>query len=99
MDLAIRFQISQLTVSRILITGSFFSMSDSNKSPYCIIDTTEIFIQPPSNPLAQQLTFSSYKNHNTLKALVCITPSGAMSFNCVTTIWRMIENCSCSQVT
>ena len=27
-----------------------------------------------------QLTFSSYKNHNTLKALIDITPSGAISF-------------------
>ena len=33
----------------------------------CIIDATELFIQSPSNPQAQ-LTFSSYKNHNTLKA-------------------------------
>ena len=46
----------------------------------CIIDATELFIQSPSNPHAQQLTFSSYKNHNTLKALVCITPSGVISF-------------------
>ena len=48
-------------------------------STHCIIDITEIFIQAPSDPQAQQLTFSSYKNHNTLKALVCITPSGALS--------------------
>ena len=48
-------------------------------STQCIIDTTEIFIQALSDPQAQQLTFSSYKNHNTLKALVCITPSGALS--------------------
>ena len=48
-------------------------------STRCIIDATEIFIQAPSDPQAQQLTFSSYKNHNTLKALVCITPSGALS--------------------
>ena len=33
-----------------------------------------------SNPQAQQLTFSSYKNHSTLKALVAVTPSGAISF-------------------
>ena len=46
----------------------------------CIIDATEIFIQSPSNPQAQQLTFSSYKNHNTFKALVCVTPSGGISF-------------------
>uniref|UniRef100_A0A1X7VSF7 DDE Tnp4 domain-containing protein n=1 Tax=Amphimedon queenslandica TaxID=400682 RepID=A0A1X7VSF7_AMPQE len=45
-----------------------------------IIDTTEVFIQRPSNPHAQQLTFSSYKNHNTAKALAGITPSGAFSF-------------------
>ena len=30
--------------------------------------------------MAQQLTFSSYKNHNTFKALIGITPSGAISF-------------------
>ena len=46
----------------------------------CIIDATEIFIQSSSDPQSQQLTFSSYKNHNTFKALVCITPSGAISF-------------------
>ena len=45
-----------------------------------IIDATEIFIQRPTNPNAQQLTFSSYKNHNTSKALAGITPSGAFSF-------------------
>ena len=45
-----------------------------------ILDATEIFIEQPSSPAAQQLTFSSYKNHNTLKALVGITPSGAISF-------------------
>ena len=46
----------------------------------CIIDATEIFIQMPSNPTAQQMTFSNYKNHNTLIALVAITPSGAVCF-------------------
>ena len=45
-----------------------------------IIDATEIFVQMPSNPTAQQLTYSSYKNHNTLKALVAITPSRAVCF-------------------
>ena len=45
-----------------------------------IIDATEIFIQRPTDPNSQQLTFSSYKNHNTAKALAGITPSGAFSF-------------------
>ena len=46
----------------------------------CIVDATKIFIEMPTNPTAQQLTYSNYKNHNTLKALVAITPSGAISF-------------------
>lgn len=45
-----------------------------------IIDATEICIERPSNPEAQQLTFSSYKNSNTLKALVGITPKGGVCF-------------------
>ena len=45
-----------------------------------IIDATEVFIEQPSSPVAQQQTFSSYKNHNTLKVLIGITPSGAISF-------------------
>uniref|UniRef100_A0A1X7VTL4 DDE Tnp4 domain-containing protein n=1 Tax=Amphimedon queenslandica TaxID=400682 RepID=A0A1X7VTL4_AMPQE len=42
-----------------------------------IIDARQIFVQEPN---AQQLTFSSYKNHNTGKVLAGITPSGALSF-------------------
>ena len=59
-------------------------MPDCFRSLYprtrCVIDATEVFIEMPSNPTAQQLTFSNYKNHNTLKALVGITPSGAVCF-------------------
>ena len=59
-------------------------MPQSFKTSYpttrCIIDATEIYIQMPSDPQAQQLTFSSYKNQNTFKALVAITPSGGISF-------------------
>lgn len=59
-------------------------MPDSFRCLYprtrCIIDATEIYIQMPSNPTAQQLTFSNYKNHNTLKSLIGITPSGAVCF-------------------
>ena len=36
-----------------------------------------MFIQQPSDPNAQQLTFSLYKNHNTLAG---ITPCGTFSF-------------------
>ena len=53
---------------------------DLYPSTRCIIDATEVFIQKPQNPSAQQLTFSSYKNRNTFKALIGITPSGAICY-------------------
>ena len=45
-----------------------------------IIDCTEIFIQKPSGMEQKAVTWSSYKNHNTIKYLICITPSGHVSF-------------------
>lgn len=102
-DLAYRFGISQMSVSRIVMTWVNFcyckfkelqiwpsrTIVDANMplifkelypSTRCIIDATEIFIQKPQNPTAQQLTFSNYKNHNTFKALIAISPSGAISY-------------------
>jgi len=43
------------------------------KGTTVIIVATEMYIEKPSNPEAQQLTFSTYKNTNTLKALVGIS--------------------------
>ena len=45
-----------------------------------IIDGTEIPIKVPKAPAAQQVTFSSYKNHNTAKVLVGVTPGGLVNF-------------------
>ena len=45
-----------------------------------IIDATEIYVEKPSLPDLQQMTFSSYKNNNTFKALIGISPSGAIIF-------------------
>ena len=45
-----------------------------------IIDGVEIFIEKSANPTAQSTTWSSYKHHNTAKALVGVTPSGSVSF-------------------
>ena len=45
-----------------------------------IIDATEIYVEKPALPELQQLTFSSYKNHNTYKGLIGISPSGAVIF-------------------
>lgn len=53
---------------------------DLYPSTRVIIDATEIFVETPSLPELQQMTFSSYKNHNTFKALVGISPGGAVTF-------------------
>jgi len=45
-----------------------------------IIDATEFFIERPTSLVSQSSTFSSYKNRNTVKVLIGITPSGAISF-------------------
>ena len=45
-----------------------------------IIDTTEFSIERPSSLVSRASTFSSYKNRNTIKVLIGITPSGAISF-------------------
>ena len=45
-----------------------------------IIDATEFSIERPSSLVSQASTFSSYKNRNTIKVLIGITPSGAISF-------------------
>jgi len=102
-DLADRFEISQSTTSRIILTWINFlflkfkqipiwpprdfirsHMPRQFKEKYpttrVIIDATEIFISQPRLPELQQMTFSNYKNHNTFKALVGISPSGAITF-------------------
>ena len=45
-----------------------------------IIDATEFPIEQPSSLLSQTCTFSAYKNRNTVKILIGVTPSGAISF-------------------
>ncbi|XP_070549676.1 uncharacterized protein [Ptychodera flava] len=45
-----------------------------------VIDATEIQMEKPSSPDLQSLTYSCYKSRNTVKGLVGITPSGAVSF-------------------
>ena len=45
-----------------------------------IVDGTECPIMKPKQPVAQQATFSSYKNRNTVKVLVGVTPGGLVSY-------------------
>ena len=45
-----------------------------------ILDTIEIYIEQPRIPEIQQVTFSCYKNHNTFKCLVGVSPDGVVTF-------------------
>lgn len=45
-----------------------------------VIDCFEIFIEKPTNLLPRAQTFSNYKNHNTIKILIGITPQGTISY-------------------
>ena len=42
-----------------------------------VIDVTKIFVETPALPEFEQMTVSSYKNHNTLMG---ISPGGAVAF-------------------
>jgi len=45
-----------------------------------ILDGTEFPIKRPKQPVVQQATFSTYKNRNTMKVLVGISPGGLVSY-------------------
>ena len=45
-----------------------------------IIDCTEGAIEKPSLAKAQAQTYSTYKSKNTWKCLICVTPSGTISY-------------------
>ena len=46
----------------------------------CIIDCSEIFIERPHGYQARAQTYSNYKRHNTVKFLIGISPTGAITF-------------------
>ncbi|XP_069139342.1 uncharacterized protein [Argopecten irradians] len=45
-----------------------------------IVDGTECPVKKPRPPVAQQSTYSTYKNRNTIKVLVGTTPGGLVSY-------------------
>lgn len=47
---------------------------------YIIIDASEVFVEKPTDLMLQSSTWSNYKQHNTVKYLVGVTPNGAISF-------------------
>ncbi|XP_063838187.1 uncharacterized protein LOC135087320 [Ostrinia nubilalis] len=57
-----------------------FKTNKEYSNVFCIIDCFEIEIEKPSNPIDQSLTWSQYKNANTLKYLISVTPDGFVNF-------------------
>ncbi|XP_056010013.1 uncharacterized protein LOC130051679 [Ostrea edulis] len=45
-----------------------------------ILDATEIPVEKPSDVNAQSITWSNYKHRNTIKAMIGVTPRGAVSY-------------------
>jgi hypothetical protein len=69
-----------------------------------IVDGTEIPIKVPKVPAAQQITFSNYKNRNTAKALIGVTPGGLASFVSNTyggtaSDRQIVERCNLREIT
>ena len=59
------------------------SLPECFKQQYCstsIIDCSEVYIECPTSLLARAQTYSNYKSHNTVKFLVAISPTGAVTF-------------------
>ncbi|CAF3375869.1 unnamed protein product [Rotaria socialis] len=57
-----------------------FEMKKNYPTVRVIVDCTEFEIEQPRNPQAQQNTWSNYKNTNTAKGLIGITPNGVVSY-------------------
>nr|XP_049696795.1 uncharacterized protein LOC126054614 [Helicoverpa armigera] len=57
-----------------------FNTNKEYSNVFCIIDCFEIEIEKPSNPIFQSLSWSQYKNANTLKYLIATTPDGFVNF-------------------
>ena len=79
--LFLKFKEIPLWPPKVLVQAN---MPDQFKKMYpstrVILDATEIFIDQPRVIELQQVTFSNYKNHNTFKGLIGISPDGVVTF-------------------
>ena len=66
--------------SKAFVMGNMPKSFSSYPNNRGIIDCTEFKVQNPFRPRAQKAAWSSYKHSNTCKLLVCIMPSGAVTF-------------------
>jgi len=77
------FQFKELDIwlSKELLQGYMpTDFKDTFPSTRCIVDGTEFPIEKPSNLRDQSCTWSSYKNRNTLKVMMGISPRGDVTY-------------------
>nr|XP_047146284.1 uncharacterized protein LOC124819119 [Hydra vulgaris] len=77
-DIAERFGISLTTSSNTFTT--WIKLLGRYHKCCVIIDCTEAYIERPKSLLAQASTWSDYKQHNTFKFFVGISPNGIITF-------------------
>ena len=67
--------------SRLLV-NEYMPLGFAKKYPstHVVIDATEFRIEKPANPDVQAATWSNYKNTNTFKLLVGVSPNGVITF-------------------
>lgn len=78
--LASLFKDTLLIWPRYQVKRNLLHSFKKNPNTRIIIDCTEVFTEKPTSPHAQRATCCEYKEHNTIEALVMITPSGYFSF-------------------
>lgn len=78
--LYLQFQNIPLWPTRAMVNTDMPDCFKLYPSTRVILDATEIRVEKPSLPMLQQATFSNYKNTNTYKALVGISPSGVITY-------------------
>ena len=71
---------SPLAFQRLCSSNASTGISSQIFKCSVIIDCTEIFIERARNLTVRALTWSNYKHHNTIKILVGMAPTGAISF-------------------
>lgn len=66
--------------SRAALRSNLPKCFRKHQSCVAIIDCTEIFIERPLNLNARAQTWSTYKNHNTIKYFIAVAPVGTVCF-------------------
>jgi DNA-binding CsgD family transcriptional regulator len=69
-----------LWLSRELVSTKLPQIFKKYPQTRVILDCTKMFIEKPTSPHGQKATWRGYKQHNTKKCLVGITPNGYFSF-------------------